>query len=59
MGTLIESFIENVRGLLRAQPDFFEQFDGYQPEKSLEKMGFTQVDATEKEKELTMILNKI
>jgi hypothetical protein len=49
MGTTIDCFIETIRSIERTVPGFFEIFEGYSPEESLNKMGFVLTPATQTE----------
>lgn len=50
MGLQVDSFIEDIRGLLKVVPDFFEQIDQDYPRR-LKEMGFEEVDMPKKYKE--------
>ena len=55
MGTTIDCFVETIRAIERKCPGFFDNFEGYSPEKSLLKMGFVSTPATQTE--LLLYLN--
>lgn len=56
-GTMIESFVESIRGLLRVCPNFFDEFDTSDYNRSLMQLGFTEVEFPEKEKRIADFLN--
>lgn len=59
MGSKLDGFVENIRGLLRAVPNFIEDFEGSNPERSLLELGFVQVEPTELDKLVYMRLEDV
>ena len=49
MGLQMESFIDTIRGLLRAHPEFMETISEHLYRKSFEKMGFAETEPTEQD----------
>lgn len=49
MGIELKGFVEEVRGLLRAFPNFVEEFSFHETKKDLLAMGFVQTEPTELE----------
>lgn len=47
MGVQLIAFVETIRGLLRAYPDFLEtQYIGHDPRRALKELGFTEIEPT-------------